>query len=84
MYYLIEIATGDAKVAGKGVYEYTTENEAVASFHSKMGSAMKSELFDSELLMVIDDNGTVIKREKYVKFVPTGIEADGLDPNEVV
>lgn len=84
MFYLIEIATGDVKVAGKGVYEYATENEAVASFHSKMGSAMKSDLFDSELLMVIDDNGTVIKREKYVKFIPAGLEADGIEPNEVV
>lgn len=70
MFYLIEIAKGDSKIEGKAVYEYDTQNYAIASFHSKMGSAMKSELFDSELLMVIDDNGTVIKREKYMKPIP--------------
>lgn len=73
-FYLIEIATGDAKITGKAVYEYETENEAVASFHSKMGSAMKSELFESELLIVIDENGKVLKREKYIKPVIEEIE----------
>lgn len=70
MFYVIEIATGDSKIAGKSVYEYATEVEAVASFHSKMGSAMKSDLFDSELLLVIDSTGKVIKREQYTKYVP--------------
>lgn len=64
-YYVIEIATGDAKIQGKGIYEYATEKEAVASFHSKLGTAMKSELYTSELIMVVDSDGKVIKREKY-------------------
>lgn len=64
-YYVIEIATGDAKIQGKGIYEYATENEAVASFHSKLGTAMKSELYTSELIMVVDSDGKVLKREKY-------------------
>lgn len=67
MFYLIEIATGDSKIAGKAVYSYETENEAVANFHSKMGQAMKSDLFNTELCVVIDEDGKVIKREKYVK-----------------
>lgn len=74
MFYLIEIAKGDSKIEGKAVYEYQTENEAIASFHSKMGSAMKSDLYDSELLLVIDSNGTVVKREKYSKPIPPDIE----------
>ena len=73
-FYLIEIATGDSKITGKAVYEYEAENEAVASFHSKMGSAMKSELFESELLIVIDENGKVLKREKYINPVIEEIE----------
>lgn len=67
MFYLIEITTGDSKIAGKAVYSYETENEAVANFHSKMGQAMKSDLFNTELCVVIDEDGKVIKREKYVK-----------------
>lgn len=64
-YYLIEIATGDSKISGKAVYEYSTENEAIATFHSKMGAAMKSSLYESELLIVVDGNGIVITREKF-------------------
>lgn len=65
-YYVIEIATGDEKIQGKGIYEYDSEKGAVATFHSKLGTAMKSELYTSDLLIVIDENGKVIKREKYV------------------
>lgn len=67
MFYVIEIATGDSKIAGKGIYGYATETEAVATFHSKMGTAMKSELYTSELLLVIDENGNVLKRERFVR-----------------
>lgn len=63
-YYVIEITT-KADTTTKGVYEYATENEAVASFHSKMGGAMKNKDYLGELLMVIDDNGAVLKVEKY-------------------
>ena len=65
-YYLIEISTGDTKISGKGIYEYATEKEAVAMFHSKLGSAMKSDLFETELIMVIDEFGNVLKCERYI------------------
>lgn len=65
-YYLVEISTGDEKIEGKAVYEYATQEEAVANFHTKLGNAMKSELFESELLIVMDDMGSVWKSEKYV------------------
>ena len=63
-YFLIEITT-KANNTEKGIYEYATENEAVASFHSKMGGAMKNKDYLAELLMVIDENGAVLKVEKY-------------------
>lgn len=69
MFYLIEIATGDSKIAGKAIYSYNSEVEATAVFHSKLGSAMKSDLYDSELVMVIDESGATIKKEKYIKFI---------------
>lgn len=66
-YYLLEIANGDKSIAGRAVYGYETENEAIAMFHKKMGTAMASNLFASEMLMVIDYAGKVIKREFYIK-----------------
>lgn len=68
-YYVIEITTKADKTE-KGIYEYATENEAVANFHSKMGGAMKNKDYLAELLMVIDDNGAVLKVEKYTAEQP--------------
>lgn len=69
MFYLVEISTGDSKIAGRAIYSSNTENEAVAMFHSKLGTAMKSDLYDSELVFVVDENGKMLKREKYAKPV---------------
>lgn len=70
MFYVLEVSTGDSKIAGKAVYQYPTITEAVATFHSKLGAAMKSDLYDSELIMVIEDNGSVVCSEKYIKPIP--------------
>lgn len=64
-FFVIEIADGDEKIKGKGIYAYEEEKQAIASFHSKLGTAMKSELYISDLVMVIDASGKVLKREKY-------------------
>lgn len=67
MFYVVEISTGDAQIAGKSVYQYDTIEAAVATFHSKLGAAMKSPLFETELCLVIEDNGSVNRSEKYIK-----------------
>ena len=67
MYYLIEIATGDEKIAGKGIYTYNTRTEALASYHSKLGVAMKSPMYQTELVMVIDDAGAVEVSHKFIR-----------------
>ena len=64
-FYLIEIAGGDSKIKGKGIYEYNSKNEAIASFHSKMGVAMKSELYTKEQLMVVDSENCQIISEVF-------------------
>jgi len=76
-YYVIEISVmkEDPTKDTKGIYTYDSLDKAVGTFHSKLGSAMKAETFLSELVMVIDDNGAVIKTEKYVAPV---------EPEEVV
>lgn len=66
-FYVIEISSGDAKIAGRSIYSYPTEKDAVASFHSKLGTAMKSAMYTDELVMVIDSYGAVIKKEMYCK-----------------
>ena len=64
-YYVIEISEGDAKIKGKGIHEYNSRNEAIASFHSKMGVAMKSELYTKEQLIVIDSENCEIISEVF-------------------
>lgn len=67
MYYVTEISAGDATIAGKAVYEFGTEAEALGTFHRKLGSAYLSPLFTSELVMVHDANGACLRSEKYIK-----------------
>lgn len=66
-YYVLQVSHGDPKVAGKSVYEYSTLDEAVATWHQKMGTAMKSELYTDSLLMVVGFDGAVHKSEYYVR-----------------
>lgn len=73
-YYVIEISVGSTSIAGKGIYEYATVEEAVALFHKKLGTAMSSALYESDLVMVVDDNGAVIRSEKYIKPQPETTE----------
>lgn len=71
MFYLIEIAQGDSKIAGKGIYSYNSEREALANFHSKLGVAMKSDPYTSDVLVVIDQMGNTVIKECYVAPVVT-------------
>jgi len=68
-YYVIEIINGDDKVKGKGIYEYATLKEAVALFHKKLGTAMSSELYTSDTILVIDEKGVIYNSEHYVATV---------------
>lgn len=53
-FYLIEISTYINKIAeSRAVYAYDTKDEAIASFHEKLGSAMGNKNCKSELVMVI-------------------------------
>lgn len=64
-YYLIEIAEGDAKIKGKAIYEYDNITEATANYHKKIGTAMSSDLYIYEMVMIIDENGNVYKSEVF-------------------
>lgn len=69
-YYLIEIAEGDSSITGKAIYGYETLEKAKANFHTKLGNAMKSDLYTSELVMAINANGGIHCSEKYVAPIP--------------
>lgn len=67
-YYLIEITTYvDGSPEGKGMYAYDTETDAVANFHSKMGGAMKNDNYATELLIVVNENGGIVKDEQFIR-----------------
>ena len=68
-YYLIEISEGDAKIHGKGIYEYDDREMAIATFHQKMGNAMKSDLYTMEQLLVIDESNSIIKSEIFIREI---------------
>lgn len=72
-YYVLVISNGDSKIKGKAVYEYDNQHDAVASFHSELGKAMKSDLYIDCLVMVVDSDGAIYKSEKvngkYVEYV---------------
>lgn len=66
MFYVLEISNGDSKIKGKGVYEYATLNEAIGAFHKRLGTAMGSDLYTDDLVMVIGADGAVYRSEKYI------------------
>lgn len=59
IYYLIEISYGDSKIAGKGMYDFSSRDAAEANYHLKFGNAMRSELYTGELVMVINSEGGI-------------------------
>lgn len=80
MYYVIEITTTDK--AAKAVYSYDTLEKAVATFHSQLGGWMKNETCQTELVMVIDDNGAVHRAEKYTRPVAVDVPEAQAEPAE--
>ena len=74
MYYLIEITTTDT--TAKAIYSYNTKNEALANFHSKLGSWMKNASCNAELVMVIDEYGAVYASERYTKVTEASAEEE--------
>lgn len=59
MFYVIEVSNGDAKIKGKSIYEYNTKREAEASYHKKLGTALASDLYTEELIMLTNDKGMI-------------------------
>lgn len=57
-YYVILLATyNDGKADKKAIYECKDENDAVATFHSNMGTFMKDPTVKTLNVRAINDNG---------------------------
>ena len=64
--FLIEISKYvDGTADSKAVYTYDSEVEAVATFHQKMGGAMKNANYAFELVQVINEYGVVIESKYF-------------------
>ncbi len=59
----------DGTADSKAIYTFDSENEALATFHSKMGGAMKNVNYAFELLHVINEYGVDIKSEYFERTV---------------
>lgn len=64
-FYVIEISVGDRSIMGKAVYEYESRDAAIAAYHQKMSTAMKSTLYYEELILVVDNYGDVLVRDLF-------------------
>lgn len=65
MFYLFEITTYTTDKPAYGCYPYDNETSAKATFHTKMGGAMKSANVKTEQLIIVSDDNTVIAAELY-------------------
>ena len=71
-YYVIEITKYvDGAADSKAIYAYDDETEAVATFHQKMGGAMKNANFAFELVQVINEYGVVIESKYFERKTKT-------------
>ena len=65
-YYVIEVTKyADGTADSKSIYTYDDETEAVATFHQKMGGAMKNANYAFELVQVINEYGVVIESKYF-------------------
>ena len=71
-YYVIEVTKyADGTADSKAIYTYDDEDSAVATFHLKMGGAIKNTNYAFELVQVINDYGVVIESKYFERKVKT-------------
>lgn len=64
MYYLVEITTYTTTTpTAKAIYSYTSHDEALAAFFQKMRGAIVNAEYATELCMIVDTFGAVVRHE---------------------
>lgn len=69
MFFLTQFKFKNDGTVDKGTTNYAEKNEAIIQFHISISSAMSKADTSKFVALIIDENGTVIKREVYE--VPT-------------
>ena len=73
MFYEIEIQRNAEDVESKGMYSYTSKDEAIAVFHTKMASGITAGIAGTlkyVLNMVINEYGNTVVMERWVAPEP--------------
>ena len=65
MFRIIEVTTfNDGTKPSQGIYSYEDDNEAIANFYTKFGGMMKLDKVQTEMCMVITEQGEILKRSE--------------------
>lgn len=78
MFRVIEVTTyNDGTNTSQGMYPYEDDNEAIAVFHQKLGGMMRLAKVQTEMVMVITEEGK-IWREK-TEFFDRGYQKQDIN-----
>lgn len=69
MLFLVQLLKKKDGSFSKGTSEYTSDKECILAMHVAISSAMAKEDTQKIVCMIIDDDGIVIKRDKYEEIV---------------
>lgn len=85
MFRLIQIVknTSDEKEV-QSTYEYEDGIEAKGEYETKLGNAMKSDLYSDVLMILLDNEGDIVDKCKYDKPVEPTPSEEGEEPQEAV
>lgn len=73
--FLIEIQSyNDGTKTSKAIYTYASLNEAISSYHSKMGAAMKLKNLKREVIIVLDEDGIYKHDTFYNEVIEEDVE----------
>jgi hypothetical protein len=69
MYKLIELTTyNDGTKDAQGIYSFDTLDDASGTFHQKLGGAKKNPIFETEMVMLIDEKGAVQEYQYWERY----------------
>lgn len=60
----------------KSVYEFNEINQAIASFHTSLGSAMKDHEIKEALCVAVTSDGSIFANEHYVAPIKEDVETE--------
>ena len=85
MFRLIQVVknTSDEKEV-QSTYEYEDGIEAKGEYETKLGNAMKSDLYSAVLMILLDNEGDIVDKCKYDKPVDPTPSEEGEEPQEDV